>query len=118
MMRLLLGAVGAAALGCALAACAAIAGLGPYTSEDCPADGCDASVHTIPHEAAIGTGTDRSTSGDDTDAGTGDDGGPEGGGCPEGMLACDGGCLESLLVVELRRVWQRVRGRRSPLRPR
>jgi hypothetical protein len=91
-MRLLLGAVGAAALGCALAACAAIAGLGPYTSEDCPADGCDASVRTIPHEGAVGTGTDGSTTGDDTDGGS-EDGGVEGGGCQEGMLACDGGCL-------------------------
>jgi hypothetical protein len=85
--------VGAAVLAGALGACAAIAGLGPYTSEDCPAEGCDASVHSDSHDGAVATGTDVSTGGDDANAGPADGGGPPSG-CTQGLLACDGGCLD------------------------
>ena len=47
-MRLLVGGVAAALLAGALAACAAIAGLTPFSTEDCTVDGCDASVHPKP----------------------------------------------------------------------
>jgi hypothetical protein len=89
-MRWLLGGVGAVALAAALGACAAIAGLSPYSSEDCSAGGCDASVHPEPGDGMVGSDDGPAVS-DDGGPGPGDDGATEAG-CPAGLLECDGGC--------------------------
>ncbi|HEX4446866.1 MAG TPA: hypothetical protein VH044_09025 [Polyangiaceae bacterium] len=79
-MRSLLGVVAVAAAASLVGACAAIAGLGPYSGGDCPAEGCDAGKTLVD----VTTETDGTSPGDDA---VGDDGG----GCGAGQ-ACDGGC--------------------------
>jgi hypothetical protein len=95
-MRLLLGVAGAVAFAGALGACAAISGLGAYSTADCPADGCDASVPPGPEaapEGGVGPGVDASPDADDGDDGAAEDGEPNGG-CDAGLLMCEGGCLD------------------------
>jgi hypothetical protein len=83
-MRLLFGAVAVAATATLVGACAAIAGLNPYSVGECPAEGCDASVRTAP--------PDGTTDNDGGSPNPGDDGpSTEGGGCGAGQT-CDGGC--------------------------
>jgi hypothetical protein len=90
MMRWLLGGVGALALAAAVGACAAIAGLSPYSSADCPAEGCDAGSHPKPHDGTVATDDGPAVS-DDAGPAPADDGATEAG-CPDGLLECDGGC--------------------------
>ncbi len=90
-MRALLGLLAAVVLACALGACAAIAGLGPYSISDCQQDDtCDASVNPG-HPDGTTTNTDGPAGNDDTGPGPGEDGGVEAG-CAAGLLSCDVGC--------------------------
>src|SRR5580700_2551948 len=97
-MRLPLGVAGVLAVAGALGACAAISGLGKYSSGDCPADGCDASMPPMgeeaPAEAAVvPPGMDAPTGREDADDGFPEDSEPEAG-CEQGFLACEGGCID------------------------
>jgi len=91
-MRLLPGVTGVAAFAVSLGACAAISGLGGYSAEPCPAEGCDASVPPGGEDASAETGVvpgeDSPGGGEVTEAG------PSDGGCPAGFLACEGGCVD------------------------
>ncbi len=87
MMRLLSGALGVVALATVLGSCAAISGLSGYSA--CT-DDCDASVHPADDataDAGGGPGTDAPES-DDGSAAGGD------GGCANGFLTCEAGCLD------------------------
>ena len=88
MMRLLSGALGAVALATVLGSCAAISGLNGYSA--CT-DDCDASLQ------AASDGAADSGVGPGADAPANDDGGADGeldGGCAEGFLICEAGCLD------------------------
>jgi hypothetical protein len=89
-MRVLLGLLVAAALACAIGACAAIAGLSPYSSKNCPEEGCDASV---PSSNIDVLDTTDAAAGEDTGPHPGEDGGAEAG-CPAGFLSCGGTCAD------------------------
>ena len=92
-MRLLLGLLAVVALACAIGACAAIAGLGPYTVSDCQQDDtCDGGVNPG-HPDSTTPGTDGRAGNDDTGPGPGDDGGVEAG-CAADLLSCAGGCMD------------------------
>jgi hypothetical protein len=92
-MRILLGLLAAVALACAIGACAAIAGLGPYTVADCQQDdSCDGSVNAA-HPDATAPTPEGSTGDDDTGTGPADDGGVEAG-CAAGLLSCGSGCTD------------------------
>ncbi len=91
---MLVGGVAAAVFAGALAACAAIAGLGPYSSENCGDQGCDASVHPKPGDEHVET-DDMGMVGDDAAPPPGDDGSMvDAGGCATELIACDAGCAD------------------------
>ena len=114
-MRLLVGGVAAAVFAGALAACAAIAGLGPYSSENCGDQGCDASVHPKPGDEHVDT-DDMGMVGDDVDASSrGRRGHGRRGRLRRGADHVRRRLRQSDFGLELRQLRQPLHGRRRPL---
>ena len=91
-MRVLLGLLAAAALACAIGACAAIASLSPYTRSRIASRTTLATrASSRSHPDGTTPNTDGRTGDDDTGPGPADDGGVDAG-CAAGLLSCDGSC--------------------------